>query len=217
MSTLPRLRSQPCTPDDRLRIGVLVSGNGSNLQALMDAAASDSRSYRVACVASNVDGAFAIERAKNAQVPVAVISHKGATQTDFEREILQFLQTHDVELVVLAGFMRVLGATFLGRFSGRVINVHPALNPAFPGMHAAQQALEKQVWLTGCTVHIVNDGVDTGPILAQVPVPVWTNDSEAELQKRIQVQEHHLLVQVVDAIARQESLDRERMLRHLVD
>lgn len=198
----PLLPRAPCSVDKPLRVGVLVSGSGSNLQALLDAAHQPGALFSIAVVISNVEGAFALERAGRANVPAIVCSHKGLTREAFEDRLLAELAAYDVEVVALAGFMRVLTAHFLQRYERRVVNVHPALLPSFPGMHGARQALQHGARITGCTVHLVDSGVDTGPILMQAAVPVLDDDDEAALQKRIQEQEHRLFAAMLQALAR---------------
>jgi phosphoribosylglycinamide formyltransferase-1 len=177
----------------RARLGVLVSGSGSNLQALLDACAQADFPAEVACVVSNVPTAFALERARKAGVPAVVLEHKAfPSRGDFERALGEELRKAGVEWVCLAGFMRLLSADFLTGFPGRVLNIHPALLPAFPGLHAQRQALERGVKIAGCTVHFVDAGTDTGPILAQAAVPVLQGDDEASLSARILAEEHRL-------------------------
>jgi phosphoribosylglycinamide formyltransferase-1 len=186
-----------------LAVGVLASGSGSNLQALLDAAASGRLSARIAVVVGNVPGARALDRARAAGVPAVCIPHRDhATRESFEAAVEEALRAHGVELVVLAGFMRILTGAFVRRWWGKLVNVHPALLPSFPGTHGARQALDAGVRITGCTVHLVDEGTDTGPILAQAAVPVLPGDTEEALQARIQVQEHRLLPWVVDWFAR---------------
>lgn len=197
----PLLPRAPCPADLPLRLGVLVSGSGSNLQALLDAARDPARRLRVSLVLSNVAGVKALERAATAGVPGVVEDHRGRTREQFEDAVDTALRAHDVEAVVLAGFMRVLTAHFLDRWKHRVFNVHPALCPAFPGMHAPRQALAHGARVTGCTVHLVDAGVDTGPILAQSAVPVLDDDDEARLTARIQAEEHRLFPAVLSAVA----------------
>lgn len=201
----PLLGRAPCPPAEPLRLGVLVSGSGSNLAAILDVARAPASLFRVAVVVSNVAGVFALERAGAAGVPSVVESHKGRSREAFEDAVQAHLVAHDVEVVVLAGFMRVLTPHFLGRWPARVVNVHPALCPAFPGTHAALQALQHGARVTGCTVHLVDAGVDTGPILAQASVPILDDDDEDTLQRRIQAEEHKLLPRVLQAIARGEA------------
>ncbi|XXF75783.1 phosphoribosylglycinamide formyltransferase [Myxococcaceae bacterium GXIMD 01537] len=177
----------------RAKLGVLVSGSGSNLQALLDACAQADFPAEVACVVSNVPSAFALERARKAGVPALVVDHKEHdTRADFERALKETLRAHGVEWVCLAGFMRLVSPGFLASFPGRVLNIHPSLLPAFPGLHAQRQALERGVKVAGCTVHFVDSGTDTGPIIAQAAVPVLPDDDEASLTARILAQEHRL-------------------------
>lgn len=197
----PLLPRAPCPATDPLRLGVLVSGSGSNLGALLEAARNPERRLAVSVVISNVEGVLALERARAAGVPAVVEPHKSRTREEFEDGLLRHLEAHRVEIVVLAGFMRVLTPHFLSRWAGRVVNVHPALCPAFPGTHAARQALEHGARVTGCTVHLVDTGVDTGPILAQESVPILDDDTEEQLQRRIQSREHVLLPRVLEAVA----------------
>lgn len=177
----------------RARLAVLISGSGSNLQALLDACAQPDSPAQVACVVSNVPTAFGLERARKAGVPAVALDHKEfSSRVDFERALLEELEKAGVEWVCLAGFMRLVSADFLARFPGRVLNIHPSLLPAFPGLHAPRQALERGVKIAGCTVHFVDAGMDTGPIIAQAAVPVLPGDDEASLSARILVEEHRL-------------------------
>jgi phosphoribosylglycinamide formyltransferase-1 len=177
----------------RARLGVLISGSGSNLQALLDACAQPDFPAEVACVVSNVPTAFGLERARQAGVPAVALDHKPfGSRADFERALGETLRAANVEWVCLAGFMRLLSADFLVGFPGRVLNIHPALLPAFPGLHAQRQALERGVKIAGCTVHFVDAGTDTGPIIAQAAVPVLPDDDEASLSARILKEEHRL-------------------------
>ena len=198
----PLVPRAPCAPGDPLRVGVLVSGSGSNLQALLDVARDPAHALRVAAVLSNVAGVKALERAAAAAVPALVEDHRGRPREVFEDAVDAALRAHGVEVVVLAGFMRVLTAHFLERWTERVLNVHPALCPSFPGMHAPRQALAHGARVTGCTVHLVDPGVDTGPILAQAAVPILDDDAEAALTARIQAEEHRLFPAVLAALAR---------------
>ncbi|MFY0530383.1 phosphoribosylglycinamide formyltransferase [Archangium gephyra] len=186
----------------RTKLGVLVSGSGSNLQALLDACARPDFPAEVAVVVSNVPTAFALERAKKAGVAAVVLEHKAfGSRADFEKALAEKLVAAGVEWVCLAGFMRLLGVDFLGRFAGKVLNIHPSLLPAFPGLHAQRQALERGVKLAGCTVHFVDPGMDTGPIIAQAVVPVLPGDDEAALTARILKEEHRLYPLVVKLVA----------------
>lgn len=182
-------------------LGVLVSGSGTNLQAILDAIAAGALKAKVGVVVSNVASAKALERAKMARVPAIVVDHKAfPSRTAFDAAVVEVLQAHRVDCVVLAGFMRIVTRTLLDAFPNRVVNVHPALLPAFPGVHAQRQAIEYGVAVSGCTVHFVDSGTDTGPIIAQAPVPVFDGDSEATLSARILQKEHELLPMVLQWI-----------------
>ena len=170
-------------------IGVLVSGSGTNLQALVDAG------LPIAAVASNRRDAYALHRAREAGIPTATFSldcHADRGERDLA--MATWLEEHGVDLVVLAGYMHLLTAPFLDRFPERIVNVHPSLLPAFPGLHAVEQAIEAGVATTGVTVHVVDDGLDSGPILVQEPVPVEPRET---LEERIHAVEHRLLPKVV--------------------
>ena len=185
-----------------LRVGVLASGSGTNLAALLEAQAEGRLGAQIAAVIVNVPGAKALDRAREAGVPAILVDHKAHTSREtFEAEIQRQLEAHGVELVVLAGFMRLLSGDFVTRWHGKIVNVHPSLLPSFPGMHAVRQALEARVRFTGCTVHLVDEGTDTGPILAQAAVPVLPDDDEATLHARVQQEEHRLLPWVVRLFA----------------
>jgi phosphoribosylglycinamide formyltransferase-1 len=186
-----------------VKVAVLVSGSGTNLQALLDAeAAGRLAPAEIAVVVSNNPGAAAHERARAAGRPALVVDHRGhGSREAFETALLAALAPYGAEVIVLAGFMRLLTPTFLGGFAGRVVNTHPSILPAFPGHDAAAQAIAHGVKLSGCTVHFVDAGVDTGPIIAQRAVPVLAGDDAAALQKRIQAEEHRLLPVVVRALA----------------
>lgn len=177
-----------------LRLGVLASGTGSNLQAILDAVGRGELDVVPAVVASDRPGARALERARAAGVATTVIRPRDhASREAFDAALVEALRAHGVHVVALAGFMRLLTPTFLAAFPLRVVNVHPALCPAFPGLHAPAQALAWGVKMTGCTVHFVDAGVDTGPIIAQAAVPVLDDDDAASLHARIQAEEHRLL------------------------
>lgn len=185
-----------------MRIGVLVSGNGTNLQALLDAAHAGALApATIAVVISNVPGARALERAAAAGVLAAVVPHRGLARAAFEDQLLAVLAAHGVEAVVLAGFMRVLTAHFVDRFPLRIVNTHPSLLPAFPGVDAPAQALAHGVKLAGVTLHFVDASLDGGPIIAQAAVPVLDGDDARTLHARIQVEEHRLLPEVVQRLA----------------
>lgn len=186
-----------------MRFAVLASGGGTNLQALLDARAAGALGpAELVVVAVNVPGCGALARAQAAGLPTAVVSHRNfATRADFDAALLAALAPYAVECAVLAGFMRVLGEPFLRAFPRGVLNVHPSLLPAFPGVHAQRQAFDHGVKVAGCTVHFVDAGVDTGPIIAQSAVPVLDDDDAEALRLRILAEEHRLLPAVVRAHA----------------
>jgi phosphoribosylglycinamide formyltransferase-1 len=185
-----------------ITLGVLVSGSGTNLQAILDAVASRTLDARVAVVISNVDEVAALERARKAGVEAVVIAHgQFGDRHAFDAAVVRALRERGVEVVVLAGFMRLVTGVLLDAFPMRVINVHPGLLPAFPGVHAQRQAVDYGVRVAGCTVHFVDGGTDTGPIIAQATVPVLDDDSESTLGERILVEEHELLPRVLQWIA----------------
>jgi phosphoribosylglycinamide formyltransferase-1 len=182
-----------------VRVAVLVSGGGTNLQALIDARAD--LGAELALVVSNHGDAFALTRAARAGVATEVLSHRFVTRETFDTALRDLLLARSIDLVVLAGFMRLLTPTFLDAFPDRVVNVHPSLLPAFPGVDAQAQALAYGVRFTGCTVHFVDAGTDTGPIIAQAVVPVRDDDDVERLRARILAEEHRLLPAVVRDLA----------------
>lgn len=185
-----------------IRLGVLVSGSGSNFQAILDAIRNETLDAEVAVLVSNIASAGALQRAASAAVASVVIDHKRfPRREDFDAEVVKELRARGVEWVVLAGFMRVVTPVLLDAFPHRVVNIHPSLLPAFPGVRSQRQALEYGVRITGCTVHLVDAGTDTGPILAQAAVPVLDGDTEETLRDRILAKEHELLPTVLQWIA----------------
>lgn len=182
---------------------MLVSGEGSNLQALLDATADPSFGAVVVAVGADRDGIRALERARAAGVPTFVLRVADlATREDWDVAFTAQVQAFEPDLVISAGFMKLAGDHFLKAFGGRYVNTHPALLPAFPGMHGARDALDYGVKVTGCTVFVVDGGVDTGPIVAQAPVAVSDDDDESTLHERIKAVERELLVDVVGRMAR---------------
>jgi phosphoribosylglycinamide formyltransferase-1 len=179
------------------KVGVLVSGRGSNLQALIDAARRGELGGEVAVVVSNVESALGLERARKAGVPAVFRDHRGKKREAFDAEIVEILQAHHVDLVCLAGFMRLLSPVFVRAFPGRIVNIHPALLPAFPGLEAQRQAWEHGAKVSGATVHLVDEGLDSGPIVAQEAVPVLSTDTPDTLAARILEAEHRLYPRAV--------------------
>lgn len=186
----------------KLALGVLVSGSGTNLQAVLDAAARGTLPAEVRVVVANVAAAKGLDRARAVGVPAVVIDHKAFPSREaFDAEVVRVLVAHGVSCVVLAGFMRIVTKVLLDAFPDRVVNIHPSLLPAFPGVDAQGQAFRYGVRVAGCTVHLVDAGTDTGPILAQAAVPVLEGDDEQSLAARILAREHELLPEVLGWIA----------------
>jgi len=179
--------------DGRLRVGVLISGRGSNLQALLDACADPDFPARIVCVLSNNADAFGLQRAAGAGVPTTVVSHKDyPNRKTFDAAVNDALGKFDVEFLCLAGFMRILDGQFVARWRDRMINIHPSLLPSFPGLDTHQRALDMGVKVAGCTVHFVRADTDTGPIIAQAAVPLLPDDDAETLAARILVEEHDI-------------------------
>lgn len=186
----------------RSRLVVLVSGSGSNLQALLDAAEDPRYPAEVVAVGADVPDAYGLERAAGAGVTSFVVEPKAyADRAAWTAALADAVAAHEPDWVVCAGFMRILGPAFVQRFAGRIVNTHPALLPSFPGAHGVRDALAYGVKVTGCTVHLVDEGVDTGPVLAQAAVAVEPDDDEASLHERIKTVERELLVETVAALA----------------
>ncbi len=180
-------------------IGVLISGRGTNLQALIDAQAEGRLSGRLVIVISNNPAAKGLMRARKAGIETMVIPHQDYPSREaHDRAIMNALQSREVDLVVLAGYMRLLTSEFVNAYRNRIINIHPALLPSFPGLHAQKQALEYGVRVSGCTTHFVDEGTDTGPIILQKVVPVYQWDTEDSLSARILEKEHEILVESVN-------------------
>jgi phosphoribosylglycinamide formyltransferase-1 len=186
------------------RLVVLVSGEGTNLQALINACADPDYGAAVVAVGAARDGIGALDRAASARVPAFVLKVKDfPARAAWDQALTDKCGEYEPDLIVCAGFMKLVGPAFLGRFKGRCLNTHPALLPSFPGMHGVRDALEYGVKVTGCTVFIVDEGVDAGPVLAQACVPVHDGDDEATLHERIKVAERALLVDTVGRMARE--------------
>ena len=176
-----------------VNVGVLASGRGSNLQAIIDAVTQGELNLKIVAVISDKEEAYALERARANKIPAYFVNPKDFTTKDqYEAQVVKVLQGANVNLVALAGYMRLIGATVLEAFPNRVLNIHPALLPSFPGLHGQKQALDYGVKFSGCTVHFVDFGMDTGPIIAQAVVPVLDNDNEETLAMRILAEEHKL-------------------------
>jgi len=177
--------------DSAVNLGVLISGFGSNLQAIIDAIERRELKAHIKVVISNRHDAVGLERARRHGINALVIEHRRFPNREaFDREVLAALQAHDVELVILAGFMRILSPVMVRAFPNRIMNIHPALLPSFPGLHVQKAAIEHGVRFSGCTVFFVAEGMDDGPIIIQAVVPVCPEDTEQELAERILAQEH---------------------------
>lgn len=181
-----------------LPIGVLISGSGTNLQAIIESIQRGELAAAIKVVLSNRAEAYGLERARAQGIPTAILSHKDFSSREaFEAALVQVLQAHGVELVVLAGFMRLLSPFFIRAFPQRIMNIHPSLLPSFPGTHAQKQALARGVRITGATVHFVDEETDHGPIIIQAAVPVYPDDTEDSLSARILAQEHRIYPQAI--------------------
>jgi len=181
-----------------LKIGVLVSGRGSNLQAMIDAIEAKKIKAEIAVVISDVPGVMALDRAKKHGIKVAVIDSKEhSDRSSYEKQVIKALEDNNVGLVCLAGYMKLLSPELVHHFKGRIMNIHPALLPAFPGLHVQKKALEHGVKYSGCTVHFVDEGCDTGPIILQAVVPVLDSDTEETLSARILEQEHKIYPEAI--------------------
>lgn len=180
------------------RIGVLLSGRGSNFEALADSAAAGRiPRAEIAVVVSNREGAPGIEKARQRKIAARVIPSKGLEREVYDRQVVAVLQEHKVDLVCLAGYMRLLSPFFVASYPQRILNIHPSLLPSFPGLEAQRQALEYGVKSAGCTVHFVDENLDAGPIILQATVPVRDDDTEATLSARILAEEHRIYSEAV--------------------
>jgi phosphoribosylglycinamide formyltransferase-1 len=183
-------------------IGVLISGSGTNLQAIIDAIATKKLDANIAVVLSNKADAYGLARAQNQGIRTEVLDHKAfASREAYDQAVVDLLRGRGVELVVLAGFMRLLSPVFIKAYSNRIMNIHPALLPSFPGLHVQKKALDHGVRFAGCTVHFVNEDCDEGPIIIQAVVPVFPDESEEQLAARILKQEHRIYPRAIQLYA----------------
>jgi len=187
----------------KIKLGVLVSGRGSNLQAIIDNIANGSLSAELGVVISDQADAFALERARAHGAPAVHVSAKGykMKRDEYDTLLVKELQKHKVELVCLAGFMRIISLTLIQAYPNRILNIHPALLPAFPGLHVQKAAIVHGVKFSGCTVHFVDQGIDSGPIIIQAAVPVLDDDTESRLSERILKQEHKIYSRAIQLFA----------------
>ncbi len=188
---------------NKIRIGVLVSGRGSNLQAIIDNIERGQLAAEIAVVISDQADAYSLERARKHNMPAVHVSAKGykGKREAYDALLVQELQKRGVELVCLAGFMRIITPVLIAAFPHRILNIHPSLLPAFPGLHVQQKALDHGVKFSGCTVHFVDEGMDTGPIIIQAVVPILDNDTEDSLSERILKQEHKIYSRAIQLFA----------------
>ena len=187
-------------------LGVLVSGRGSNLQSIIDAIGTGTLDARIAVVVSNKHDAFGLERAKKHGVPTVFLDpklfkEKANPKQAYDQAILEILQEHGVELVILAGYMKIVSPVLINPYEGKMMNIHPSLLPSFPGLHAQQQALDWGAKVSGCTVHFVTEGMDEGPIIIQAVVPVLEDDSTDTLSARIIQEEHRIYPEAIQLYA----------------
>ncbi|MFQ5927717.1 MAG: phosphoribosylglycinamide formyltransferase [Terriglobia bacterium] len=182
------------------KLGILLSGRGSNFEAIADNVAAGKIPAEIAIVISNREGARGVERARQRGLAVRVIPSKGLEREEYDRKVVAALEEKQVDLVCLAGFMRILSPYFVERFRYRILNIHPALLPAFPGLEAQKQALEWGVKVTGCSVHFVDEHLDAGPIIVQTTVPVHNDDTEATLAARILKEEHRSYTEAINIV-----------------
>jgi len=186
----------------KIRLGVLISGSGTNLQAIIDRCATGELNAEVVCVISNRADAFGLQRAANHGIPAVHLNHREfAGRPEYDAALVKILTQHRVDLIILAGFMRIVTPVLLDAFPNRVMNIHPALLPAFPGLDAQKQALEYGAKVSGCTVHFVDAGTDTGPIILQSVVPVLEDDTAESLAERIHFEEHKLYPAAIQLFA----------------
>jgi len=185
----------------KLTLGVLLSGRGSNFAAIAENIRQGKLNAEIACVISNVSSAPGLEHARSLGLTAYALDSRDKERESFDREVMGVLRRHNVEYVCLAGYMRLLSSHFIQSYPNHILNIHPALLPAFPGLHAQKQALEYGVRYTGCTVHFVDDGLDTGPIILQAVVPVLPDDTLETLSLRILKEEHRVYSEALQLIA----------------
>jgi phosphoribosylglycinamide formyltransferase-1 len=192
------------------RLGILLSGRGSNFEAIAQHIDEGKLKAQIAVVVSNISDAPGLERARQRSLETFYLSSQGLDREAFDRQVLSVLQEKRVDLVCLAGFMRLLSPTFIKVFPHRILNIHPSLLPAFPGLHAQKQALNYGVKYSGCSVHFVDEGLDSGPIILQAVVPVLDDDTEESLSERILGQEHQLYSRAIQLLLNKKILIKGR-------
>jgi phosphoribosylglycinamide formyltransferase-1 len=202
-------------PERKGRIAVLASGRGSDFQAIVDSIESGEVTYEISILICNNPDAFAIHRAKKHGIPYVLIDHRGKDREVFDMEINDVLKETDTNIVVLAGFMRILSEKFVEMWRDRIINIHPALLPSFPGAHAHRDALEYGVKVTGLTIHFVDENMDAGPIIFQHPVEVMDDDNEESLSMRVLEMEHKWYPVIIDRVVRGLYVRQGRIVRQI--
>tara|TARA_B110000438_G_scaffold214730_1_gene207025 strand:- start:94 stop:720 length:627 start_codon:yes stop_codon:yes gene_type:complete len=188
-------------PSEKFKLAVLVSGRGSNLQAIIDSIEKNNLAAEISLILSNVPDSYALQRGKKHGLESIFLDPKSfSSRDDYEKQMIELLQTKSIDLVCLAGFMRILGKKFIDAFSGKIINIHPSLLPAFPGLNVQEKALKHGVRFSGCTVHFVNEEVDGGAIISQAVVPILDADDTQSLSDRILEQEHIIYPEAIRLI-----------------
>jgi phosphoribosylglycinamide formyltransferase 1 len=188
-------------PSGKFKLAVLVSGRGSNLQAIIDSIEKNNLAAEISLILSNVPDAYALQRGKKHGLESIFLDPKSfSSRDDYEKQMIELLQTKSIDLICLAGFMRILGKKFIEAFSGKIINIHPSLLPAFPGLDVQEKALQHGVRFSGCTVHFVNEEVDGGAIISQAVVPIFDADDTQSLSDRILEQEHIIYPEAIRLI-----------------
>ena len=200
---------------EKFKLAVLVSGRGSNLQAIIDSIEQDTPDIQLSIVISNVKDAPALKRAEKHGIETVFIDPAASPDRKaFDKAVIDKLKERSVDLICLAGYMRILGREFIQTFANRIINIHPSLLPAFPGLDAQKQAIDYGVKFSGCTVHFVDEGIDSGPIIMQTAVPVFDHDDEESLTQRILEQEHILYPKAIKLIAGKKIILGGRAMKH---
>ena len=182
------------------KLGVLLSGRGSNFEAIADSVAAGRIQAEIAVVISNKPNARGLERARERGIPVESISSRGLEREEYDRQVVALLKERGVDLVCLAGFMRLLSAYFVREYPNRILNIHPSLLPSFPGLEAQEQALEHGAKISGCTIHFVDEHLDAGPIIVQAAVPVLDDDTDETLSARILAEEHRIYTEAINLV-----------------
>ena len=200
---------------DKFKLAVLVSGRGSNLQAIIDSIEQNELNVHLSAVLSDSEDALALKRAEKHGIETFFINPATYhNRKAFDKAMINRLRAMSIDLICLAGYMRILGKEFIQTFSGKIINIHPSLLPAFPGLNAQKQAIEYGVKFSGCTAHFVDEKVDSGPIILQTAVPVYDHDNEESLSQRILEQEHHIYPKAIKLIAENKLTLNNRTVTH---